>query len=121
MRIERFMHAKLDVRDLAASEAFYRDLLGLEELVRYTTDKGFIVQYSPGGAGAGVELWFERDREVAEATEIHVAFAVDDTRSWVEFLRQRGVEVAEEPFEIGGEVIAFVRDPDGYLVELNQS
>lgn len=29
-------------------------------------------------------------------------------------------EIAKEPFEIGDEVIAFIRDPDGYLIELNQ-
>jgi lactoylglutathione lyase len=114
------MHAKLDVRDLAASERFYRDLLGLTEIVRYEIANGTILQLSPTGRSPGVELWFESDREVAPATGCHIAFSVDDTRGWVERLRAEGVSVAEEPFVVGDETIAFVRDPDGYLVELNQ-
>lgn len=115
------MHAKLDVRDLARSEHFYRDLLGLKQIVRYDIPDGVILQLSPTGASPGVELWFEKDRVVAPATEIHIAFDVDDTRAWVTRLRGEGVPVAQEPFEIGHEIIALVWDPDGYLVELNQT
>jgi lactoylglutathione lyase len=121
VRINEFLHAKLDVRDLARSERFYRDLLGLKEIVRYELPDRVIVQLSPTGRSPGVELWFEPDRVVAPATEIHIAFDVDDTRGWIARLRDAGVPVAQEPFEIGDEIIAFVRDPDGYLVELNQT
>lgn len=121
MKVTAFMHAKLDVQDLARSEHFYRNLLGLVEIVRYELPNGAIVQLSPTGQSPGVELWFEDTREIAPPTECHIAFGVDDTRGLLERLRAAGVEVAKEPFEIGSEVIAFVRDPDGYLIELNQS
>lgn len=115
------MHAKLDVHDLPRSEMFYRDLLGLREVVRYRIPRGTILQLSPTGRSPGVELWFEEGRILAPPTECHIAFDVDDTRSWVERLRAAGVTIHQEPFEVGHEIIAFVRDPDGYLVELNQS
>lgn len=121
MRVMSFMHAKLDVADIARAEGFYRDLLGLREIVRYTIPNGVILQMSPTGASPGVELWYEEPVEPAPRTNLHIAFQVDDTRGLIAHLRQRGVEIAREPFEIGDEVIAFIRDPDGYLIELNQS
>lgn len=121
MRILTFMHAKLDVANLEASETFYRDLLGLSELCRYQIPKGEIVQYVPIGGIAGVELWFEGNRAIAEPTECHIAFQVDDARAWCEQLALKGVVVDQLPFDIGHETICFVRDPDGYLVELNQN
>ncbi|WP_131738040.1 VOC family protein [Actinomadura roseirufa] len=120
MRIVKFMHAKLDVKDLPASEEFYRDRLGLREIARYPLQRGAIVQYAPEGSTAGVELWFESGRRLAPPTELHFAFQVDDVDAWVDALRAQGVAIDREPFEEPGERIAFVRDPDGYLIELNQ-
>lgn len=121
MKINGFLHAKLDVHDLPRSETFYRDLLGLREIVRYQIPGGTILQMSPTGWSPGIELWHEEGRTLAPPSDCHIAFDVDDTRSWVERLRAAGVTVHQEPFTVGDEVIAFVRDPDGYLIELNQS
>jgi lactoylglutathione lyase len=120
MKVTAFLHAKLDVADLERSEAFYRGLLGLREVVRYPIPAGTILQLSPDGKPPGVELWHDRDTPPDPPTRLHVAFAVDDTRAWVEHLRASGVRVEQEPFTVGHEVIAFVRDPDGYLIELNE-
>ena len=122
MKIEKFMHAKLDVTNMERSEHFYREVLGLSKIVRYQIpNNGAILQLSPTGTSPGVELWYEEPIEPAPQTRLHIAFRVDDTRAWVAHLRELGVPIAEEPFEVGGEVIAFIRDPDGYLIELNQA
>ena len=121
MKILAFLHAKLDVVDMPRSEAFYKDLLGMSEIVRYRIPNGEIVQLSPTGEPPGVELWYEQPVEPAPDTKLHVALAVDDTRALVEHLRRKGVVIEREPFEVGHEVIAFIRDPDGYLIELNQA
>jgi catechol 2,3-dioxygenase-like lactoylglutathione lyase family enzyme len=121
MSVKSFLHAKLDVTDMAQSLAFYCDLLGCKVIVRYPLHRGEIVQVSPTGRSPGVELWLEEPVAPAPDTGVHVAFAVDDTRGMVDRLRKAGVTIAQEPFEIGDEVIAFIRDPDGYLIELNQN
>ncbi len=120
MRVLGFMHAKLDVTDMARSEWFYRDVLGLVQGARYRLAQGEIAQYLPIGSSSGVELWYESDREVAAPTRCHIAFQVDDVLAWASYLREIGVDVAEEPFDIGHERIMFLRDPDGYLIELNE-
>ncbi len=52
----------------------------------------------------------------------HVAFVVDDLEGTVGTLKEQGVEVVVEPktmtVEGHGYRIAFVKDPDGYRVEL---
>ena len=121
MKVMSFMHAKLDVTDIERAEKFYRDLLGLREIVRHTSPNGVILQMSPTGLSPGVELWYEEPVEPAQRTNLHIAVQVDDTRGLIAHLRQHGVEVTREPFEIGDEIIAFIRDPDGYLIELNQT
>jgi catechol 2,3-dioxygenase-like lactoylglutathione lyase family enzyme len=121
MKVLAFLHAKLDVTDMARSEEFYCGLLGLHEIVRYSIpNNGVILQLSPNGQPPGVELWYEEPIGQAPDTKMHIAFAVDDTRAWVENLRPKGVRIEKEPFAVANEVIAFIRDPDGYLIELNE-
>jgi catechol 2,3-dioxygenase-like lactoylglutathione lyase family enzyme len=116
-----FHHVKLDVSDLQVSLDFYQGILGLRQIVRYDRADGVsIVQLSPTGRPPGLELWFEARLTAFETDRLHVAFGTDNVRTAVRELRQRGVVIDKEPFRIDNEVIAFIRDPDGYLIELNQ-
>lgn len=127
MSVRSFLHVKLDVRDLDRSLAFYRGLLGFSEIVRYDRADGVtIVQVSPTGRPPGIELWreagFGGPASAAEnplGERLHVALGVSDVPAVVARLRAAGVAVEREPFRIGHETIAFVRDPDGWLLELN--
>jgi lactoylglutathione lyase len=116
-----FLHVKIDVSDLKRSLEFYAGCLGLKEIVRYDRSDGVvIVQLSPTGAPPGLELWYEPPHRAAPNERFHVAFGVQDVDAAIRFLDLQGVVVVQTPFRIGHEIIAFVRDPDGYLVELNQ-
>src|SRR5215218_6317166 len=50
----------------------------------------------------------------------HVALAVDDLDDTLEQLKGQGIEPEREPYRVreGGSRICFVRDPDGYRIEL---
>lgn len=52
----------------------------------------------------------------------HIALAVDDLDSTLEALAAAGIEPEKPPYRPGGRTeghrIAFVRDPDGYRIEL---
>jgi catechol 2,3-dioxygenase-like lactoylglutathione lyase family enzyme len=112
-------HLRVDVRDIDQAERFYAEALGLRQIVRYETDNGVILQMGPDGAPPGVELWFERELKPRPSETEHLAFAVDDVPGFVEHVRALGYEVAREPWKIDTETVAFVRDPDGHLVEIN--
>lgn len=116
-----FLHVKLDVSDLQRSLAFYIGVLGFTEIVRYDVPGSHtIVQVSPTGRPPGIELWAEAPFRAPGNDRLHVAWATRDVSAAVEELRRRGVTIEREPFTIGHEKLAFIRDPDGYLLELSE-
>ena len=50
----------------------------------------------------------------------HIAVSVDDIDETLARLQEQGIEPEREPYRVreGGSRICFVRDPDGYRVEL---
>ena len=50
----------------------------------------------------------------------HIALTVDDLDETLARLREQGIEPEREPYRVreGGSRLCFVRDPDGYRVEL---
>lgn len=115
----RFDHVRLDVRDIAAAEAFYTTALGLRRVVRYETDDTIIVQLAPEGRPAGVELWTERGLTPQPSATQHIAFSVSDVPALVEKVCSLGYRITRKPFRIGAETVAFAADTDGHLVEFN--
>jgi lactoylglutathione lyase len=121
MAINSFHHVKLDVEDLKRSLDFYCDGLGFEQIVRYERDDGVvIVQVSPDGVPPGIELWWEPPYRGLNDDRLHIALDVTDLDHTLGELERQGITVEEGPFRIGHEAIAFIRDPDGYLIELNE-
>lgn len=117
-----FHHVKLDVSDMERSLAFYVGELHWKTVVRYERPDGvIIVQVSPTGMPPGIELWQEQSFGRQADDRLHIAIGVGDVNQAVEQLRKRGVRIEQEPFVIGHETIAFIRDPDEYLIELNSS
>ena len=50
----------------------------------------------------------------------HVALTVDDIEATLARLAEQGIEPEREPYRVrdGGSLLCFVRDPDGYRIEL---
>jgi lactoylglutathione lyase len=50
----------------------------------------------------------------------HIAIAVDDLAASLAELKELGIEPEREPYRVreGGSLLCFVRDPDGYRIEL---
>ncbi|MGX2993475.1 VOC family protein [Streptomyces sp. JNUCC 64] len=112
-------HIRLDVLDIDIAERFYVDALGLTGVVRYDLTDRVISQMAPDGRPAGVELWQERDLAPNPHPTQHIAFRVADVPVLVEHIRALGYRVITEPYRIHQETVAFVADPDGHTIELN--
>lgn len=113
--IEALHHVAIDVDDLATAKDFYGGLLGLPVADRPTSlgDNG--IWYELGNAQLHL---VETAGHVGPPSQ-HLALRVRDTAAEAARLREAGVEVSE-PFDIGAGIQAFLRDPSGNLVELNQ-
>jgi lactoylglutathione lyase len=113
------LHTAIEVSDLAATRAFYEDLLGLERSREY--EKDGVRNYYVTGAGPG-ELQFRVVDSVPDPAGIeHVAVASDDVDAAVEeAVAAFDVTVEEEPrtLERVDRRLAAITDPDGYTVHL---
>jgi lactoylglutathione lyase len=121
MLLKSFLHVKIDIQDEERARDFYCNKLRLKQIVRYPLPEGgAIIQLSPNGSPPGIELWCEKPFQSFKNDRLHIAFEVEDVAEVVRRLREEGVTIEEEPFRKGHEIIAFLRDPDGYLIELNE-
>jgi lactoylglutathione lyase len=120
----RFVHTCIRVRDPETSERFYRRL-GFERRGRLEFETAYNIYMGLPGDGDTLELTVNRGRE--EPYDLgdgynHMALVVDDLDATLEALSGVGVEPERPPYAPGGREdvgrICFVRDPDGYRVEL---
>lgn len=108
-------HILLEVSNLKASIAFYRDFLGL----RLKSQSDWFVMLESGNVGVFLRnsRWdWEKPRQNGEQLGLgmYPHFEVSDAAAMVEKARRAGYRVVQEPrkYDFGTE--AFVADPDGY-------
>jgi lactoylglutathione lyase len=118
------IHTMLRILDEERSLRFYT-ALGFEERGRKRVggDTATIIFMGLPGDGDRLELTLNDGRtepyELGEAYG-HVALTVEDMDAELARLSERGIEPEKPPYEAypGGSRICFVRDPDGYRIEL---
>lgn len=122
----RILHTMLRVVDLDASIDFYTQIFGMQLLSRKDFEGGrFTLAFLGYGADeVQIELTHNWDTDSYELGNAygHIAIEVDDAYKACDEIRQKGGNVVREagPMMHGTTVIAFVKDPDGYMVELIQ-
>jgi glyoxylase I family protein len=106
-------HVAICVRDAQKGLAFYRDVLGMTQLPRPDVGPGYWLD----AGGQQVHL-MELDTQPPVAN--HFAIRVDDIEAATADLLGQGVEVHRAPRIAGSGHQAFLHDPFGNLIELNQ-
>ena len=121
-----FLHTMVRITDPARSRAFY-EALGFEferemDIVRNGEKEATNYFFSLGAAKSVLELTYNHDGRTYELGTGygHIALAVDDLAGTLEALAAQGIEPEREPYRVreGGSLLCFVRDPDGYRLEL---
>ena len=78
--------------------------------------------FSMGDNENVLELTFNHDGRTYEMGDAygHIAIAADDLDESLARLKEQGIEPEREPYRVreGGSRLCFVRDPDGYRIEL---
>ena len=124
--VARFLHTMYRITDPERSRRFY-EALGFEfrrELPIVRDGHHEATNYFFGFAGQDeeLELTFNTDgRDYELGTGYgHVAIGVDDLDGTLERLAGEGIEPERPPYRVreGGSRLCFVRDPDGYRIEL---
>ena len=122
----RYLHTMYRIADPQKSRAFY-EALGLEfrrdmDIVRGGEKEATNYFFGVPGQDEELELTFNHDGRTYELGTGygHIALAVDDLDEALRELAGQGIEPEREPYRVreGGSRICFVRDPDGYRIEL---
>jgi lactoylglutathione lyase len=121
-----FLHTMKRISDPQKSRAFY-EALGFEferemDIVRNGELEATNYFFSLGDHKSVLELTYNHDgRTYEHGTGYgHIAIAVDDLAASLAELTELGIEPEREPYRVreGGSLLCFVRDPDGYRIEL---
>ena len=122
----RLLHTMLRVADLQKSLAFYTTVLDMK-LLRQSENSEY--KYTLAFLGYGnesdstvIELtynWGENNYDLGNGYG-HIAIETDDIYATCGKIKAMGGQITREPGPVKGgkTVIAFVKDPDGYMIEL---
>lgn len=122
----RLLHTMLRVGDLQRSIDFYTQVLGMQ-LLRQSENEEYkytlaFLGYGDESENTVLELtynWGTDSYDLGNAFG-HLAIEVDDVYQACDQIRAAGGQITREPGPVKGGTteIAFVRDPDGYAIEL---
>ena len=121
-----FLHTMVRITDPDRSRAFY-EALGFTferemDIVRNGEKEATNLFFSIGEQPSVLELTFNHDgRSYELGTGYgHIAVGVDDLSATLAQLSEQGIEPEKPPYSVreGGSLLCFVRDPDGYRIEL---
>ena len=119
--IKKLLHTRYRVRDLEKTVSFYKDVLGLKELRRHTSDRGSHLVFLKAPEGdVEIEICkFDQSGPVAVGPDLtHLAFEVDDLEKFAREAAAKGYPLSDGPHSTGSSKIAFIHAPEGYEVEL---
>ncbi|MCP4386745.1 MAG: lactoylglutathione lyase [Gammaproteobacteria bacterium] len=125
----RLDHTMIRVFDKDKTLDFYTRILGMKILRQNEYPDGrftnTFIGYQGGDDGTTIEMTYNWDQE--EPYDMgnawgHFALKVSDVYSTAEYLKSEGVEFVREagPMNSGTRIIAFIKDPNGYVIELNE-
>jgi len=121
MKVIGFNHFTIEVRDVKHSVVFYIDILGLSEMNRPNFD--FEGAWISMGGNQSIHLVQNQlMNEVAGGSrKLHFAFEVEDIYGFKDYLVSQGIVIIKDiKARPDGVLQLFVRDPDGYFIELTQ-
>jgi lactoylglutathione lyase len=119
----KLVHTCMRVRDIDASLRFY-EAIGFERRGKLDFGSTYNIYMGVPGDGDTLELTVNSDQD--EPYDLgngygHIALTVDDLDGLLAKLAEQGIEPEKAPYAPGGRDeyrICFVRDPDGYRIEL---
>ena len=128
----RIRHTMVRVKDLDKSVKFYTEVLGMKEFRRNQNEGGkysvVFLGYGDENSDPAIELtynWGQDDGYELGTGWGHIAIGFPDIYEVCKKVEAFGMEVPRPPGPLkhtgpNGPVIAFIRDPDGYSIELGQ-
>lgn len=120
----KFLHSMIRVKDIEASLKFYTEVFNMKLDEKRRLEDCWLYFLSDENNTCQIELTYN-DETPENGYEVgngfgHFAFAVDSLNDFTEKINKLGYQYLYEPFDLNGKgsLIAFIKDPDGYEIEL---
>ena len=116
----------ITVRSVARSRAFYSEVLGgqvvLEENLCVVKLANSWVLMNPGGPPTPDKPHISVvDYEPGDTVSSFMNLRVANIQACYEQWRSKGAEFVTPPIDRGAEIRCYIRDPDGYMIEVGQA
>lgn len=120
----KLLHTMIRVKDIEKSLMFYTKLFDMKLAEKRRLEDCWLYFLEDIESGQMLELTFNDDTP-ENGYEIgsgfgHFAFGIKSMKDFTQKLNSLGYSYLYEPFDLTGKgsLIAFVKDPDGYEIEL---
>jgi lactoylglutathione lyase len=122
--VTKLLHTRYRVADLEKTLAFYKDVLGLEEVRRHKSPRGseLVFLKAPKSEETIEICCYPASGPVVVGPDLtHLAFEVPDLDAFAKHAAARGCPLSDGPTTTStGTVFAFIDAPEGYEIELIQ-
>lgn len=122
--VTKLLHTRYRVEDLDRTIAFYKDVLGLEEVRRHESPRGSTLVFlkAPQSEELIEICRYPGSGPVVVGPDLtHLAFEVPDLAAFAAHAEKLGYPLSDGPTTSGtGTVFAFIDAPEGYEIELIQ-
>ena len=119
-----FNHQALSIKDVNRTVAFYKNVLGLEQITNRTQMEG-IVWFSLG-EGKELHLVSVLKEEVKINKAVHIAITTPNFDAFIQHLEKNKIVYSDWPGKLNtittradGIKQIYIQDPDGYWIEIN--
>lgn len=126
------LHQGISVPDMDASIKWYQDMFNAsvvsDEMIAFLNARVVFLQlgdfqlelfqYKGDDRKALPKERMEPNEDIKTVGTKHVAYAVEDLHSLMSRITANGADVVKPPFPMNGDLVCFIRDNSGVLLEL---
>lgn len=119
--IKQVAHTCIFAHDLAATKAFYNDVLGIPTAFTFERNGEEVGFYLDFGARTFVEVFRKADSSFGETNQInHICLETDDLDGLLTHVRAKGVSITDKKLGADGTWQSWTNDPNGVKLEIFQ-
>jgi lactoylglutathione lyase/glyoxylase I family protein len=117
--VRQVAHVCIFAHDLAATEAFWTDVLGMKIAFRFSRGGAPYGFYLDAGGRTNIEVFRKSESSFAETNQInHICLEVHSLDAAIAAIRAKGVTVTDKKLGVDDTWQAWAADPNGAKIEL---